>query len=436
MAEISLPSAVDFSKRLPVVPEGVSCNLTTVMPTNGQTFQAGSVVQWDLPARTDLYIDPATLFYRAKLSFTVAAGGAQLRGIPAVSFLSQLNEFVGSQPINSVWSYGSVAAMRINSTYSVSDKYGQMSALGFLGSTATPSLEEMEGRALSVGVNTFDIAVPLLCSAFASATNYIPTGLLGGGCRIQMTIDALSNMLVAATAANVTAFSVTNFELCYNAIDMPGVDRMVASMSPANKIYLKCRGWANQAQNLPSGSSGIATLPFNHRLKSLENVYAMFSGTNATYDLNGSYDSRDPTSGSGNIQLTIGQQQFPLLGIDTASSKSSVIQYLRECTGSLTDFRNSSSINNVEFSYLGNSTTPTTIAAPAKFIVGLAVSKIQPTPYGANALLSGVDASNSPIILTLRIGSASVQAFNAYLICEYSLLLEIDTMTKQIQVIQ
>jgi hypothetical protein len=375
------------------------------------------------------------MFYRAKLSFTVAATQtASMVGIPAVSFIQQLNEYVGSQPVNSVWNYGATANMRINSTYSVSDKYGQQAALGFSPVGAAPSLEQMEGRDLVAGVNTFDIAVPLLCSAFASCTNYIPTGLLGAGIRIQMTIDSLSNFLVAATAANVTGFTVTNFELNYNSIDMPGVDRMVASMGP--KIYLKANGWANQAQNLPSGTSGVATLPFNHRLKSLENVYCMFSGQDGAKDLNKAFDSRDPTSASGNIQVQIGQQQFPLLGIDTASSKTSVLQYLRECTGSLTDFRNSSSINTVEFSYLANSATATTIAAPAKFIVGLAVSKIQPSPYSAGALLSGVDTSSSPIILTLRIGSATIQAINAYMVAQYSLLLEVDTMTRQVMVIQ
>lgn len=435
MAEVSLPSAVDFGKKLPVIPDSVTTNLVTVMPTNGNSFQAGSVVSWDLPARTDLYIDPATMFFRAKLSFTVGAGGASIVGIPAVSFLQQLNEYVGSTPVNSVWNYGSVANMRVNSTFSVSDKYGQQSSLGFVGAAATPTLEEMEGRVLAASaVTTFDISAPLLCSSFASATNYIPTGLLGVGIRIQMTIDSLANFITAATVANVTGFTVTNFELCYNSIDMPGVDRMVASMGP--KIYLKANRWANQANNLPSGTSGVATLPFNHRMKSVENVYCMFSGQDGAKDLNKAFDSRDPTSASGNIQLTIGQQQFPQIGIDTASSKTSVLQYLRECTGSLTDFRNSSSINATEFSYLANSATATTIAAPAKFIVGLAVSKIQPSPYSAGALLSGVDTSASPIILTLRIGSATGQAINAYMVAQYSLLLEIDTMTKQVMVIQ
>jgi hypothetical protein len=417
-----------------MVPEGTTTNLLNVQPTNGQTFTANSTVQFDLPARDGLFIDPKTMFIRYRVNYTIATANVTVRGIPAASHLSQLNEFIGSTPINSVYNYHQLVNFLINVKSDIASKYGMQSALGFdADATPPPALDEMESRLLSVGTGSYNVSIPLLGSAFASADKYLPTGLLGGGIRIQFVVAPPSDFLVA-NSANMTSYSLSEFNLCCAGIDMGlAVQNMVASMGP--KLYLKCTGYANQGQTVPTATSGVVSLQYNHRLKSIENLYCLFSGQNAALDVNGYFDSRDITSSNGSLQLQVGSQNFPLLPIDTASSKTSVISYLRECIGSISDFKNSMAINNVEFSYNG-STGTTTAVEPAKFYFSMPLSKIAPVPYSNNSLLSGVDASSTPITLVARIGTATAQGFNAFCIAEYSLLVEIDPMTKQIQVIQ
>lgn len=433
MATVSLPSQVDFSKSLPVIPEGTTTTLLNIQPTNGQTFGANGVVQFDLPARDGLFIDPKTMFIRYKVNYTVATAAVTVRGIPAASHLSMLNEFIGSSPINSVYNYHQLVNMILNTRSNIADKYGMQTALGFdADATPPPALDEMESRLLAVGTGSYNVSIPLLGSAFASCDKYLPTGLMAP-IRIQFTVAPPSDFLVA-NPANMTSYTLSDFNLCAAGIDMGvSVQNMVASMGP--RLYLKCTGYANQAQTVPTATSGVVSLQYNHRLKSIENVYCLFSGQNAALDVNGFFDSRDITSSSGSLQLQVGSQQFPILPLDTASSKTSVISYLRECVGSISDFKNSMSINNVEFSYNGNTGT-TTAVEPAKFYFSMPLSKIAPLPYSSNSLLSGVDASSTPITLVARIGTATAQGFNAACIAEYSLLVEVDTMTKQIQVIQ
>jgi hypothetical protein len=436
MSEISLPSAVNFSK-LPYLPENVTTTLISVQATNGTAFKAGNVVQWDLPSRPGLYIDGKTMFYRVKFNYTSGATAPIMRCTPATAFIQKLDEYVGSSPVNSVYNFNQTSNLWINTHLSVADKFGQATALGF--GLATPNLTQLDSLTLSASqaalAGSVSFAAPLVCSAFSSADHYIPTGLMAP-LRIQMTLAALADICTTGST-DLTDYQVTNFELCFSAIDMgPSVDAMVASMG-SPYLNLKTTAWANAgAQQLPTGSSGTQSLVFNHRYQSITNAYLLFSGAAAATDLNAWGDSRDITT-NGSYQLQIGQQQYPTLPLDVAVNKPAILQYLRECTGSIQDFRNSMSIGNVEFAYVASSATATTPTEPAKFIVGFPLEKIQGfNPYSQGSLMSGVNASSTPIIANVRIGTATTtQAYNPFLVVEYTSIIQIDPMSKQVQVI-
>jgi hypothetical protein len=125
--------------------------------------------------------------------------------------------------------------------------------------------------------------------------------------------------------------------------------------------------------------------------------------------------------------------------INTAigGGKASVLQYLRESVGSIVDQRNSMSINAVEFGYFASGATASTAVEPAKFYVGIPLSKIQSSnPYQSVSLLSGVSASSTPISVLVNIGSATNSAMNVQLVAQYTELLEIDPISKQVRVVQ
>ena len=434
--QVSLPSQLDFSRKPPSLPAGTESKLMCIQPVNGLTFSSNNVIEWQLPSQSGLYLDGKTAFIRYKVNYTSTATPGIIRGIPALTNFSKLDEFVGSQPVNSVYNYHQVANMWYNINTSISDKYGQQYALGIGPDTGTPTLAQMESYTLTSGSgNDLYLSVPLICSSLMSMDKHFPTGL-AGQYRVQLTIAPLSDIAVTGST-DVTGMTISNPELCIQGIYYGAeMDAMVASMSP--KLTIKSFGWANAGigRIAAAGGTGFQTLIANHRYRSIENIFCLFSGDAASIDQNGFFDSRDVTSGNGTYQITIGQNNYPSLPINTGTHKGSVLQYLRECTGSLTDFRNSMCINRVEFNRNSSSgnTSPT---EPGKFILGLPLSKVQPQPYQNNALLSGVDASSSPINLLINNGTQTqaTNNTNVYMIAQYSQLIEIDPMTRQVNLV-
>lgn len=429
---IQLPSVIDFTKSLPAIPDSVNTTLMSVQPSNGSRFSAGSMIQVDLPSRTGLYIDPKSLFIRYKFNYTSGATAPSIRGTPVYTPFVKLAEYVASQNISTVNQYNQVANLFVNTNMSVADKYGNQSAFGYRSSDTTGLMANLDGglllasQAALAGNNTY--AAPIFCSVLASADHFLPTAFMGT-IRYEFTLDAVANICTTG-ATDMTNYEISNFEICFAAVDMgSAVDALVGQMGPVLK--LKCRGFNNQANYLASGTSGSLALQYSMRYKSIENVFVSFSGTAAATALNLWADSYDPTQSNGTIQLQIANSSFPQLPISTLNSKTTVITYLKECTGSLADYRHSMAINAVEFGKQGADTT--SAIEPAKFYVGFPISKLQGfNPYQSVSLLSGVDSSLSPILLQLTSNTATATAYNVNLIAEYSLVLEIDPMTRQV----
>lgn len=431
-----LPAQLDFGRKPPSLPSNVNSKLMNFAAVNGISFSPNQVIEFQLPSQAGLYFDPKTIFIRYKVTYTSGATKAIIRNIPALTTFSKLDEYIGSTNINSVYNYHQTANMWYNINTHVGTKFGEQSGLGFQIGVATPNLTQMESYECQTASadNSLYLSAPLVCSAIGSADKFIPSGLMQP-LRIQLTVAPISD--IATVAANLTAVKVEVPEICIQGIDMgASTDAMVVSMGSPT-LTLKCNGWANAGcGRIASGSSGLQTIVVNHRYKSISNFYALFSGDAVATDVNAWGDSRDVTSGNGSYALQVGQQQYPSLPLSTVNHKTSVLQYLRETVASLGDYKMSGmSINNVEFSYIANATA-TSPTEPSKFILGLPLSKIQPMPWQSGSLLSGVDASSSPMSLLINIGTAtSTQNYNVFAIAHYDQLIEIDPMTKQVAVV-
>jgi len=435
MTELSLPASVDYSKKLPQLPDGTTSTLMSVQSTNGISFSQGQVIQFDLPSRSGLFIDGKSVFIRYKVTYTSGATAGVIKRKPVYTNFVRLDEFVSSTPINSIYQYNQVANMWIDTNCNWADIYGQQTSYGL---TQTVAVSDLDGVTLPTvsAANDFYLSAPLVCSFLTGADKLIPTGAMGP-IRIQLTLDTIAN--IAIVAANVTNFVISQPELCFQAIDMgSAVEAAVLSASP--KIYIKSQGWANASQTLASGTNGFNTLVFNHRYESIDNLFLISSSNDTAKALNTWGDSFNPLGTAGtnaSIQFQIAQAVYPQLPINNATGGlTSILQYLRECVGQITDQRNTMSIFNVNFSQLANGATASTADAPAKFIVGIPLSRLNPpSPYAAVSLMSGVSAASTPINVLLNVGSSFNSAMNFNLIAQYTLLLEVDTMSKQVQVI-
>jgi hypothetical protein len=438
MAELSLPASVDFSKKIPSLPDGVSSQLLSIQSTNGISFTENQVIQFDLPARSGLFLDGRSVFIRYRLEYTTGAGTASvIRRKPVYTTISKLDEFVGSTPVNSVYQYNQVANMYVDTNFSGSDVLGQAYAWGLEASTGW---NDFDGCPLPLSqTNSYiSVAAPLVCSALASCDKLIPTGLMAPW-RIQLTVEQIANIATNTGGTSLTSFRIVQPELCIQSIDMGmAVENLVAASSP--KLYLRTNGWANSTQNANSGTLGFNTYVFNHRYESIENLFFLTSSGTVSKALNLWGDSFNPIGNAttaGTIQFQIGQAMYPLLPINNSTGgRAAVLQYLRECVGQITDQRNTMSISFEAFNQFSDNVTPSTTNVPAKFIVGIPCSRLNAvSPYQVSSLMSGVSAASTPINVLVNNGTAYGQAMSLSLIAQYTELIEVDPVTRQITVV-
>jgi len=436
MAEMSLPKEVNFANPLPFIPEGATATLMSVQSTNGISFSNNQVIQFDLPQQNGLYIIPSSVFIRYKYEAVSGATAAVIRRKPAYTLFTRLEEFIGSVPVNSVYQYNQVANAFIDTNFSAADVMGQYSGFGLTGTPA--SFSDVDGQTLTASVtNTGYVAAPLVCSALSSLSHYYPTGL-SAPWRVQLTVAPVAE--IATVSANLTSATIIQPELCFQVINLgASVDALVAQMSP--KLRIKANCWANASQSIASSSSGYTTLPFNLRYESITSLYLHSTSSSATKGVNlwgDSFNILGDATTSGSVQFQIGQAMYPQLPLNnTTGGRTAVLQYLRMCnSGSITDQRNTMCIFDDNFAQYANGSTASTANAPAKYIVGIPLAKtVAQNPYSSTALLSGVSAASTPINVLLNIGSSTNTAMNIYLVAEYDAILEIDPMTRQVNVV-
>ena len=75
----------------------------------------------------------------------------------------------------------------------------------------------------------------------------------------------------------------------------------------------------------------------------------------------------------------------------------------------------------------------TTYTAPGKFWVGVCLQKLT---IPNKAFFTGVSTQNSPITAIINTSAQTTQLYNIMLILNYDAILEVDTQTKQLLLIQ
>lgn len=435
MTELSLPSTADYRSKLPELPSGTTSTLMSIQSTNGISFKQGQTIQFDLPARSGLFLDGKSAFIRYTVKYTSGAVAGKIKRKPVYTNFVRLDEFIGSVPVNQIYQYNQVANMIVDLNYSAADVYGQQASWGLVQSVSIADLDGLTLATISAA-NTYSVAAPLVGSFLQSADKLLPLGAMAP-IRIQLTLDTITN--IATVPANVTDFEIVQPELCFSVIDMgTAVEQSILSMAP--KIYIKSKGYANSSQSLAASTTGFNTLVFNHRYESIENLFLLSSSNTVAKALNTWGDSFNPlgtANVNGSVQFSIGNAMYPQLPINNATGGvASVLQYCRECVGQIFDQRNTMSLLNPNFLQYAGDATISDIDAPAKFIIGVPLSRINsPSPYASVNLMSGVSAASTPINVLLNVGTAFNSAMNFNLIAEYTALVEIDTMTKQVMVV-
>ena len=421
---VVLPKELAYVPSLPSLPECLSQEVV-LSPVNGSVFNPGQLIQYDLVARG--FIDPASIYLRYKVTLTnTSTQNSTMKGTPVYSFFNKLETIFGSSVVESVNQYNQVCNMMTNLQLSVAQKYGQQINYGWsIGSQSPPNLEQLDGRSCSNN-DVFTLAAPLPC-ILSMAEKLIPAGLMPN-IRVQLTTASIAEAFVNTNLP--TNYALSNVELCYTMVDFSGdTNELVKNMG--DQFYIKSTSFKNMGASLASGVSGSVDLIYNMRLASIKSLFTHFCGQNATACVNGLFDSIDPTSGNGELVYNIAGTSYPTRPISTLNSKAAVMCELKKAVGALHSTEYNTSINSVEFSHTDYSVlstegsrtpVPTQLYTCGKFIFSCNTEKLSTS----NTILSGISTQSSPISLRISTNTATLQAYNVYLMAMYDCLIQVN----------
>jgi hypothetical protein len=432
---MSLPTLVDYQEPLVMLPEETQNYNVCMTAVNGSTFTPSSQILVDLGNRG--FLDPASLIMRYTITYTgTATTTALITGTPAYQPFLRLDTLVNSQTVETINNYNTVANMWTNLSLSISDKLGQQFNLGYVGDSAGDlDNENTDGAGIVFGTGITSVSdsysAPII-GLLGNCEKLIPLFLLNNT-RLAFTLETVAN-ITSSIAANskVSNFSISNFEICYNMIDFgQAVQQEVMALNP--KLRIKSSSFAtSMAPQIPATVSGSQTLSFNLRYASVKSAFLNFGGGSAVGSANGNLDSFDITGGNGDYQYSIAGMNYPQKALSTKNNKAGCLMELRRAMGSIFGKNVAVSINAEE--YAGYTTAgPTTVFVPSKFWLGVNLAKLT---VDQKMFFTGISTQLSPVQVNINIGTATTYAINPMLILYYDSIIEIDTMTKQVLMVQ
>ena len=256
---VAIPSQIQYSPSLPVLPaETVNTNVI-ISPSNGNSFTPTGNNQMIFDLGSSGFLDPSTLTLRFKCVVANATTAQTLFG-GGYSVISRLETLFGSQVVETINNYNVVYNDFVSLQYNLAQKANLGISYSFLDDTTDPTLANVNGRSIAIAGSTIYVAIPLIC-LLSSAEKLVPLFSMNN-IRIQLTLDTIANIFSGST---VTNFTITNAELSYDMIRFgSGIESLVKSMG--EKIYIKSQSLSFSGSSLTTGSSGNISLIYNQRL--------------------------------------------------------------------------------------------------------------------------------------------------------------------------
>lgn len=426
---MSLPKEINYSKTSSL-PKGTSSLNCVVSPANGATFGESQQIQFNLPSRS--YLVPESMYLRYKITFAGQTADADVKGaFPSFTPFQRLETLVGSSVVESISNWHQLNNMLMTCKVNYGQKCGLafQSGVGLTAGSTAFTFDNMNGHDLIITTDSYFAALPLNC-LFANADRLVPLKYMAAS-TIQLTTDTIANMCHAGTTLP-TSVSISNVELVFDLVDFNAeVDDAVASMvDDRGKIMIKSQSYMSSGQTTTAVSSGSLEFIYSMRLASIKSLFLIMSGTHAN-SVNKIFDSLDITTGNGSYQFFIASTPYPSRAISTVLNKAGVMAELSNAFGPAHDLISTNfSITPAEFLKTNNSTT--TVIQPGKFYVGTNTERLSTNAV----LLSGVSSQNSPISVRCDINTVTTNSQVLNLVALFDAIIEIDVMSKQVQILQ
>lgn len=462
-----------------VAPDGITQVVGPALPTiftanTGTQFGSynSQVVSFTIPSGNNqgTFLDPYSTTLSFSMSYQVTTAGVvagtntylfNLIG-SAASFFDTLVLYSNNTPIETINGYGQLQNFLIQNSVSFSERYGGLSVC--MG-TDTNTNTGIDLPWTATGTYRFNFTIPLLCIIGANFDKHFPVGSINN-LQLQMTTAnqlpfASYCTVVPTTLPVIGAVTLSEFALNMKYIDIGDMASQILSQTLQDgKWFLKANTYTNSAVSIPNGSSGNQQLLLQIRNTSVKSIFNTFSIAVGDRCPNGVYDSINPNLTS--RQLQVAGSFYPNRPINDSLRPSEGYQYLINSLaqgGGITKSYGTT-INRYNYCVLMNAVTsqdssftiptggvrasPTgiplvanlstvellaqrnVVSFPNSFYCGYDLEK------SAGILFQGVNTRASPGFLQLFIGTTIDATVNINAWGLSDVILQVDTIAKQI----
>lgn len=431
------------------------------VPINAGTYSA-QVVSFTIPSgmSDSVFMDPASTTVSFTLTYSIGtqfagATGQTLNIIGSgASFFEQLVLYSNSTPIETINQYGLLQNFLLANTVNYSERNGGISISMGADTNSSNGLELGFGGAVGTTYR-YNFTIPLLSVIGASSDKFIPIGSINN-MQLQLTTANLlpinSVASTAPTAGAITGFTLSEFNLNMKYVDVGDMaGALLKQTLQDGKWFIKSQTYTNSAVNIPQNSIGAQQLLLQIRNTSVKSIMHTFGANQGALCPNGYFDSINPTLNT--RQCQVGGNFYPNKPINDLQRPSEGYPYLIQALaqgGGLTKSYGTA-VTKTMYQTCANAVpagsdtywstvtngvraTPTNadpgdtnvLKYPSSFYCGYDLEK------SAGILFQGVNTRAQPPFLNLNIVSATP----ATLICQAwglsDLILQVDTVAKQV----
>jgi hypothetical protein len=470
----TLPPSLSDSARsysVNVSPDGITSivgpNVSTapfVVNTNTSPgAYTSQVVSFTIPSGNSksVFLDCANTCLSFTLTYTqptatgtTGTGTAMSLIGSGASWFDSLVLYSNNTPIETINSYGLLHNYLLNNTVSPSERFGGVSVCQGVDTNGTNGIDLQFAQATQ-GVR-YNFCIPLISVIGVGSDKWFPVGSVNN-LQLQMTTTSITPIIwsggsvLPTTQPTIGPFTLSEFSLNMKYIDLGDVaGQLLQQTLQDGKFFMKSTTYTNSNITIPNGSSGAQQLLLQIRNSSVKSIIHQFGFpfTGPTTPSN-YYDAINPALIG--RQLQIGGDFFPNQVINDCARPAFGYTYLLQAMGNNLGKASGTVIN--RYSY--NSVLPSlpvgsdnsmVVPASGNRTTGSgsdeAVQPLHKFPsmayYGydleksSGVLLQGFNTRASPPFLNLTLGVATNQTCLCSAWGMSDVILQIDTVSKQI----
>jgi len=462
-----------------IAPDGITSVTGPVPPTPVFVLNQGQymgpfnsqIVSFTIPSgmSQSVFLDPYSTTLSFTMSYTQTTQGVAAAGTynlnlqsSAASWFDTLVLYSNNTPIETINGYGQLQNFLLQNSVNYAERFGGISVCMGTDTNGSNGLD-LAWTGAATTIYRYNFTIPLLSIIGANYDKMFPVGSINN-LQLQMTtanqlpISTFCQTTLPTTPPVLGAFSLSEFTLNMKYIDIGDMASQILNQTLQDgKWFLKGTTYTNSSVSIPANVSGNQQLLLqirNTSVKSLLNTFSITGTGTTAYAIcpNASYDSICPSLTS--RQCQIGGSFYPNKPINDQARPSEGYQYLIQALtqgGGITKAFGTT-IN--RYSYCVSLANPT--GSDSTFVVP--ASGVRPTPTGndeaagnrsiinypnsffcgydleksAGILFQGMNTRASPPFLNLFIATASAFTVNVNAWGMSDVILQVDTIAKQI----